>query len=349
MSPPLVVAYALAGRATLDIARDAIREGADGEPVYLKDLWPSGAEIDAALAASQDAADIPEAFARAEASPAWCELAAPEGARFPWDPDSTYLRRPPFAAVLGQEAESTFVAHPLIVVGDDVTTDHISPAGAIAPESDAGRHLIAKGQPASDLNVYAARRGNWEAMIRGMFANRSVANLLAPDLPSGHTIHAPTGDVLPIWRAAQRYREAGEPLVVVAGERYGMGSSRDWAAKGLHLLGVRAVLAVSFERIHRSNLIGMGILPLQLPRDRHPLVLSLRSGDRIAVRFPAGEALKRRQGVAITLRRSDGWEKEFEAIALLETSLDIELIRAGGFIPLNLARQLTSRLPRLSD
>jgi len=342
-SPPLVVAYAVAGRAGLDITRDPLGTASDGRPVHLADLWPGSAEIEAAVAAGLDPADIAAAGREADASPAWAALGAPGTPRFPWDPASTYLRRPPFVALgQGEVAPGILQAHPLLVLGDDITTDHISPAGAIPAESDAAAWLVERGENRRDLNVYAARRGNWEVMLRGLFTNRSVTNFLGARHKAGRTVFAPTGEVLPVWRAAARYAEAGLPVVLLAGERYGTGSSRDWAAKGAQLLGVRAVLANSFERIHRTNLVGMGVLPLKLPAAWKPEALGLQPGDTFAIDWnPA--ALAPRAAIGVTLRRTTGETARVEATALLETTREVRLIQAGGMIPLILRQVLEDR------
>jgi aconitate hydratase len=326
-SPPLVVAHALAGRAGLDIAREEIAPG-----VTLRDLWPSAAEVEAVLAAALDADDVAAAYAAAEASGPWAALEAPATARFPWDAASTYLRPPPFVTMAAPPAGRGFAAHPLLVLGDDITTDHISPAGAIPATSDAAQWLVARGEDPRDLNVYAARRGNWEVMLRGLFTNRTVVNHLAPGAPPGHTVFAPTGEVLPAWRAATRYAEAGLPVVIIAGERYGTGSSRDWAAKGAQLLGARAVLANGFERIHRQNLVGMGVVPLRLPEGWRPEALALKPGDVIEVALDLA-ALAPRATVAVTIRRADGTAMTGEATALLDTARDVALVQGGGMIP----------------
>ena len=276
-SPPLVVAFALAGDVERDILRDDIAPG-----VRLADLWPTGAQIDAALAAAADPRDVAAAYDEAEASRLWADLGAPDTPLFPWDAASTYIRRPPFAAMDAGNRLGRYAARPLLVLGDDITTDHISPAGAIPAASEAGRWLTARGENPRDLNVFSSRRGNWEVMLRGLFTNRNVVNLLGEAIPPGSTI-LPDGEVLPLWQAAARYREAGEAVVIVAGDRYGMGSSRDWAAKGAALLGARAVLAASFERIHRANLIGMGVLPLRLPQGVTPQTLALTVHDMVEI------------------------------------------------------------------
>ncbi|MDB5707321.1 MAG: acnA [Sphingomonas bacterium] len=329
-SPPLVVAFALAGDAMRDIARDPIGHDAVGMPVRLADLWPSGAEIDAVLARAADPADVQRAFDAAEASLAWRDLDAPSDALFAWDPDSTYLRPPPFASAEARRVPRPMLAHPLLVLGDDITTDHISPAGAIPRDSDAARWLIEHGADQRDLNVYASRRGNWEVMVRGLFTNKAVRNLIGEDLPAGWTTHAPSGARLPLWEAAQAYGD--EPLVIVAGDRYGMGSSRDWAAKGAWLLGVRAVIASSFERIHRSNLINLAILPIEVPRATALALRGLRSGDRIAIDADAA-TLRPRGPVGVRVRRADGSIEPIAAHAAIETMSEVAMLAGGGLLP----------------
>ncbi|TDH59933.1 aconitate hydratase AcnA [Dankookia rubra] len=342
-SPPLVIAYAIAGRAGLDITRDPLGTVASGCPVHLTDLWPRSAEIEAAVAAASDPADIAAAGEAADRSPAWAALEAPATLRFPWDPASTYLRPPPFVS-FGPEAQEAGLlrAHPLLVLGDDITTDHISPAGAIPARSDAATWLVERGEDPRDLNVYASRRGNWEVMLRGLFTNKAAVNHLRPGLPTGHSVFAPTGEALPAWRAAQRYAEAGLPVVIVAGERYGTGSSRDWAAKGAQLLGARAVLANSFERIHRSNLVGMGVLPLRLPEGWRFDMLGLAPDDAIEIAWDL-PALVPRAAIPLTLRRGvTGEVLSGTATALIETAREVALIQAGGMIPMILRRALAA-------
>ncbi|MGW1424221.1 aconitate hydratase AcnA [Bradyrhizobium manausense] len=338
-SPPLVVAFALAGDARRDILNDPIGRNAAGRDVRLADLWPTGAEIDGALAKARDVRDYATAYDAAEASADWAALDAPGAALFPWDQASTYIRRPPFASLGKGTRLGHYAATPLLVLGDDITTDHISPAGAIPAAGDAGDYLIARGEVADDLNVFASRRGNWEVMLRGLFTNKNVRNHLAADLRPGTTVHARSGERLSLWRAADRYEEEGRSVVVLAGERYGMGSSRDWAAKGVALLGVRAVLALSFERIHRSNLIGMGVLPLRLPGDRRPQELGLRPTDQIEVNAPM-DAIRPRGRVPVRILRDGGEIDGFAAIAAIETSLECDVLGAGGLLPLILRRAL---------
>ena len=330
-SPPLVVAFALAGDVERDILRDDIAPG-----VRLADLWPTGAQIDAALAAAADPRDVAAAYDEAEASRLWADLDAPDTPLFPWDAASTYIRRPPFAAMDAGTRLGRYAARPLLVVGDDITTDHISPAGAIPASGEAGQWLTARGENPRDLNVFSSRRGNWEVMLRGLFTNRNVVNLLGEGVPPGSTI-LPDGEVLPLWQAAARYREAGEAVVIVAGERYGMGSSRDWAAKGAALLGARAVLAASFERIHRANLIGMGVLPLRLPQGVPPQTLALTVHDMVELDAAAAHITPRGE-VPVTIRYADGRTARFTATAAIETSLEVETLLQGGLLPLILRR-----------
>ena len=338
-SPPLVIAYALAGDINRDILQDAMGHAPNGQPIYLGDLWPTGAEIDAAYAAALDPADVKTSYERAERNEIWRRLEAPATPLFPWNEKSTYIRRPPFAAQAKRSTLGHYRARPLLVLGDDITTDHISPAGQVPAHSDAASYLIARGENPNDLNVFASRRGNWEAMLRGLYTNRSVRNLLDPTLPPGATRHAGSLDVLSLWQAAARYQSEGVPVVVVAGERYGTGSSRDWAAKGLWLLGVRAVLALSFERIHRSNLIGMGILPLLLPSQHSPVDLSLTVQDMLEIKAPPAHIVPG-GGVSVTIRRVSGAETTFIAHAAIETALEVDLLRSGGILPYILNRTL---------
>jgi len=330
MSPPLVIAFALAGDAGRNL-RDEPFVAAGGRRVMLDEIWPTEVEIDAAMATATQPGDFAEAFEVATASPAWHALEAPSGARFPWNPRSTILRRPPFASMDEGSQLGHYTAYPLLVLGDDITTDHISPASAIPKDSLVADFLVERGDDRNDLNVFASRRGNWEVMLRAAFHNRSVKSSLAPDAPVAHTLHAPSGDMVPIWEAAERYRAAGDPVVLVAGERYGMGSSRDWAAKGQRLLGIRAVIASSFERIHRSNLIGMGILPVRLAGGWGPKRLQLGPGDRIEV-DAAAHSLRPRGPIPITIVRSNGERRTVPAVAAVETQFEVAVLRDGGVI-----------------
>ena len=339
MSPPLVIAFALAGDAERDLSQEPVQTAADGHPVPLHELWPSDADIDAAMARGLQPDNYRAAFKIASANPAWQALQSPDTARFPWDPASTALRRPPFAATEQAGQLGHYVAHPLLVLGDDITTDHLSPASAIPPDSLVADFLVARGDNRHDLNVFASRRGNWEVMMRAAFYSKSLVNRLCPDAPVGHTRHAPSGRVEPIWEAAEHYRQDGQPVVLLAGARFGTGSSRDWAAKGQRLLGIRAVLAVSFERIHRSNLIGMGILPLRLPDGVTPDTLAMQSGDQIEIDAPAA-SLAPRLSVPVRILRANGAVHALHATAAVETQLDVRLLRMGGVIPAILADTL---------
>lgn len=341
-SPPMVVAHAIAGRAALDIGRDVLRTTPEGRSVRLPDLWPSAAEIEAVTAAGSEPDDVAAAGAEADSSAAWAALEAPDTARFSWDASSTYLRPPPFVSFsAGGQVDGPLTAHPLLVLGDDITTDHISPAGAIPARSDAAAWLIERGEDPQDLNVYASRRGNWEVMLRGLFTNRAATNHLSAGLAAGQSVFAPTGEVLPVWRVAARYREAGLPVVILAGERYGSGSSRDWAAKGAQLLGVRAVLANSFERIHRSNLVGMGVLPLRMPEGWRFDNLNIEPGDVLEIDLESA-TLKPRGSVKVAVRRRDGTMLRGTATVLLDTMREVKLIQAGGMIPTILRRALAA-------
>lgn len=337
----MVIAWALAGDVNRDITQEALGLDLQGQAVYLEDLWPSSAEIRTALAQAIDPADIAIAYEAAEASEAWKTLDAPASVVFPWDEKSTYIRRPPFASARMPSRLGDYTATPLLVVGDDITTDHISPVGQIPVKSDAGRYLIEHGDDPNDLNVYASRRANWEAMVRGLFTNRSVVNLLDGSLPPGQTIHEPSSERMSLFDASRRYDQEGVSLVIVAGERYGMGSSRDWAAKGAGLLSARAILAVSFERIHRSNLVGMGVLPIKLPPGITPQSLALSVSDRIGIAAPA-ESLKPRMPIPVRIVRQDGNRFEFTATAAVETSLEVDTLKAGGIIPLILQGVMNS-------
>jgi aconitate hydratase len=332
MSPALVIAFALAGNAEVDLSVEPVQVAADGTPVYLADIWPGREEIARHVALGVRPDDYPRAFALASLNPMWHALKVPETALFPWNPASTALRRPPFAALTEGSQLGSYSAWPLLVLGDDITTDHISPASAIPKDSFVADFLVERGDDRNDLNVFASRRGNWEVMLRAAFYSKTLRNLLYPEAPVAHTLHVPSGTVAPIFEVAQRYRDEGDAVVLVAGERYGTGSSRDWAAKGQRLLGIRAVLAVSFERIHRSNLIGMGILPLLLPAGVNPDTLHIAPGDKIEIDAPAA-SIAPRCAVSVKVCRADGTVDAFTATAAVQTQLETELLRHGGVIP----------------
>jgi aconitate hydratase len=342
MSPPLVIVFGLAGDASRNLREEPVQVTADGRSVYLKDLWPTREEIAEHLALGADPADYKRDFVIASQNPLWFELKAPETPLFPWDPKSTALRRPPFASAQEGSLLGSYQAYPLLVVGDDITTDHISPASAIPPDSLVADFLVERGDDRNDLNVFASRRGNWEVMVRAAFHSKTLVNLLKPGMPVAHTLHVPSGEVQPIWEVAQRYRDAGELVVLVAGERYGAGSSRDWAAKSQRLLGIRAVLAVSFERIHRSNLIGMGILPLRLPPGIDPQSMQLQPGDRIEIHAD-GTCIAPRGRVPVSILRANGQVQAFEVKAAIETQLELKLLQHGGVIPLILHQTIAAQ------
>jgi aconitate hydratase len=337
MSPPLVIAYALAGRADIDLECHEFAPATSDRPaVTLDELLPTAEEIDAAWSQGHDAGDFARDFALATANPLWNKLAHSQGAQFDWDPDSNILRRPPFASLDEGSQLGSYTAHPLMVLGDDVTTDHISPASAIPADSFVADYLVERGENREDLNVFASRRGNWEVMLRGGFHAKSVRNKLgdslAEPLPVAHAVHAPSGEVMPLHEAARRYNEAGDSVVIIAGERFGTGSSRDWAAKIQRLLGVRAVLANSFERIHRSNLIGMGVLPLLVPESMGTRLQELIPGDTVHIGAEPGNMAVRAK-VRVRLASRDGAVEEFIARAAVETELEVALLRSGGVIP----------------
>lgn len=338
MSPALVVAFALAGDASRNLNEQPVGYDANGDGVWLKELMPSHEEVESTLKLALNPLDFSQAFKEASKAPLWYALESTNSPRFPWDEHSTILRRPPFASLSEGSQLGLFSAFPLMVLGDDVTTDHISPASAIPKESLVADFLVAHGDDRNDLNVFASRRGNWEVMMRGAFYSKAVHNLLQEGLPLGHTLHVPSGKVMPIWEAADKYKSQNSPVIIVAGDRYGMGSSRDWAAKGQRLLGVHAVIATSFERIHRSNLIGMGILPIRL-LGSHPNKLNIQPGDRFEI-DASPELIAPRVAIRVTLNRRNGTSEDLIAIADVETNLEVQVLRNGGVIPTILKKQL---------
>ncbi len=330
-SPPLVVAYALAGRMDIDLADEPLGEGSDGQPVYLKDIWPSTEEIRDVVGASVAAEMFADNYAGVfSGDDEWNAVEVPAADRYTW-PDSTYVRQPSFFQQMPADppgVEPIAAARALALLGDSITTDHISPAGAIKRDGPAGRWLVEQGVEPGDFNSYGARRGNHEVMIRGTFANIRLRNLLV-DKAGGYTRHFPDGEETSIYEAAMRYAEEGVPLVVLAGKEYGSGSSRDWAAKGTKLLGVRAVIAESFERIHRSNLIGMGVLPLQFADGENAAGLGLSGEESFDFGdLEAGDA----KTVAVAATRDDGETTEFTATVRLDTPNEITYFRNGGIL-----------------
>ncbi|HLH75698.1 MAG TPA: aconitate hydratase AcnA [Candidatus Binataceae bacterium] len=333
-SPPLVVAYALAGTLDWDPATQPLGVGKDGEPVYLKDIWPSADEIRQAMAGAIDSAMFRQEYAHVfEGDEQWRGLAVPTGELFAWQADSTYVKAPPFFDGIGPKPtplSDIRGARVLALLGHSVTTDHISPAGTIEADSPAGRYLIDHGVAVRDFNTYGARRGNHEVMVRGTFANIRLRNLLVPGVEGGYTVHLPDGAQGSIYDVSQQYIKEGVPLLLIAGKEYGSGSSRDWAAKGPQLLGVKAVIAESYERIHRSNLVQMGVLALQfMPgQGRESLGLTGRESYSIAgvAAVKPGQKLK-------VVAEEDGKRKEFEVLARVDTPEEVEYIRQGGILP----------------
>jgi aconitate hydratase len=332
-SPPLVVAYALAGRMDIDLQQEPIGTGKDGAAVYLRDIWPTQAEIRAAIAASVNDAEFRSVYAEVYTGEnRWTSLASPGGKLYEWQDDSTYIRKPPYFEGITHEPEvpgEIRAARVLALLGDSVTTDHISPAGAIKPDSPAGKYLESHGVAPGDFNSLGSRRGNHEVMMRGTFANIRLRNRLAPGTEGGVTVHLPGGEQMSIFDAAQRYAADGVPLVILAGKEYGSGSSRDWAAKGPRLLGVRAVIAESYERIHRSNLVGMGILPLQFLEGESPDSLGLSGRESFDIAAMQGGLTGR---VQVTATADDGSSTVFEARVRIDTPQEYEYYCHGGIL-----------------
>ncbi|MCC7008572.1 MAG: aconitate hydratase AcnA [Acidobacteria bacterium] len=340
-SPPLVVAYAIAGSLNVDLTTEPLGIGRHGAPVYLRDIWPSQAEIQQTMLSAVSAEMFQREYAGVfDGDARWRELPTPTGDRFAWDEQSTYVRRPPFLEHLSPEPgipAEIVNARALAMLGDSITTDHISPAGSIKADSPAGRYLMSLGVAPKDFNSYGARRGNHEVMMRGTFANVRLRNLLAPGTEGGWTTYMPDGTVMSIYDASVKYREAGVSLIVLAGKEYGSGSSRDWAAKGTMLLGVKAVLAESFERIHRSNLVNMGVLPLEFPRGEGATSLGL-TGTEVFYLTGSGLSLTPRGRVFVQARRDDGGTAEFMAVVRIDTPEELVAYRHGGILPYVLRR-----------
>jgi aconitate hydratase len=334
-SPPLVVAYALAGRMDIDFYNEPLGESTSGKPVFLKDIWPSPREIQDTTLKTLRSDMFSKQYSNVfEGDELWKSMQIAEGDLFAWKEDSTYIKNPPFFEGMTLEPpplNDIRDACVLAMLGDSVTTDHISPAGSIPASSPAGRYLIEHGVEPRDYNSYGARRGNHEVMLRGTFANIRLRNLIAPGTEGGLTKHLPDGQVTTIYDAAMQYQKEGIPLVVIAGKEYGSGSSRDWAAKGTRLLGVRVVIAESFERIHRSNLIGMGVLPVQFQQGENRESLGLTGLETYTVEgiasgiAPGGK-------LTVRARSEDGSEKPFEVIARVDTPEEATYFRHGGIL-----------------
>jgi aconitate hydratase len=333
-SPPLVVAYAIKGTVRSDMIDEPLGTGSDGKPVYLKDIWPSNEEIRSLIDAHVHSAMFRKRYADVyRGDERWRALEVTGGDTYSWPAESTYIQNPPyFTGMTMQPVPPKDIerARPLAVFGDSITTDHISPAGAIKPDSPAGRYLLDRGVPRGEFNSYGARRGNHEVMMRGTFANIRIRNKMLDDVEGGFTRYAPTGETMAIYDAAMLYKHDDRPLVVIAGKEYGTGSSRDWAAKGTILLGVRAVIAESFERIHRSNLVGMGVLPLQFRDGEGADTLGLTGREKYTITGIAG--LKPRQDVEVRVTPDEGEEFTFTARCRIDTYNELEYFNAGGIL-----------------
>ena len=336
MSPPLVVAFALAGRVDIDLSKEPLGKGSDGKDVYLRDIWPSMQEVGAMMRTALD----PDTYRRLYSdfqnkNPMWNEIPTSTGMVYEWEPESTYIQEPPYFENFSnavEEISEVVGARPLAIFGDSVTTDHISPAGAIKPHSPAGLYLQSKGVSVADFNSYGARRGNHEVMVRGTFANVRIKNLMVPGVEGGVTINYPGGERLSIYDAAMKYQRDGVPLVVIAGHEYGTGSSRDWAAKGTKLLGVKAVIAQSFERIHRSNLVGMGVLPCQFLEGASAASLSLDGTETFDL-IGLEKGLRPLQRLQLKITRASGQTDETTVILRIDTPIEVDYYRHGGILP----------------
>jgi aconitate hydratase len=335
-SPPLVVAYALAGTVDIDLDSEPLGKDRSGRPVYLRDIWPSQEEVAQAMAR----AIRPEMFRQSYANVwdgnlTWNAIPVAGGALFKWRPDSTYIQEPPFFTDLGPDPQPIAAirrARVLAVLGDSITTDHISPAGSIPEESPAGRYLIEHSVTKKEFNSYGSRRGNDRVMVRGTFANIRLKNQLVAGMEGGVTVHFPDGERMWIYDAAMRYKQEGVPLLVIAGKEYGSGSSRDWAAKGTLLLGIRAALVESYERIHRSNLVGMGVLPLQFKEGENAASLGL-TGQEVFDIASLDDGISPRSEVTLTATSPDGWRRSFQAVARLDSIVEVNYYRNGGILP----------------
>jgi len=338
-SPPLVVAYALAGRIDLDVQSESLGTGKDGKPVYLRDIWPSAKDVDDVVRSSIKSAMFHKQYGEVfTGDERWRGLPVPAGDRFAWESDSTYIRRAPyFDGMPRTPGPVTDIrgARVLCLLADSITTDHISPAGSIRKTSPAGQYLIGRGVKPEDFNSYGARRGNHEVMVRGTFANVRLKNLLAPGTEGPVTLHLPDGEQMTIYDASVKYQAEGVPLIVIAGKEYGSGSSRDWAAKGPRLLGVRAVIAQSYERIHRSNLVGMGILPLQFLPNETPEVVGLTGKEVFEITgltAVLSEGFPRGKELVIEATGPDGPSARFTVTVRIDTPQELQYYRHGGIL-----------------
>ena len=340
----LVVAYAIAGRIDIDLTSEPLGVDADGAAVHLSDIWPSQDEIASTVLDAVRSEQFENRYSSVNVGPEqWESLAAEQSERFNWDPGSTYIQLPPYfadAQIEPQPRSPIEHARVLVQVGDSVTTDHISPAGSIPPSAPSGQHLIANDVPRRAFNSYGSRRGNHNVMMRGTFGNIRLRNHLAPDHEGDWTTHYPTGEVMRIFEASMRYQSDGVPLIVIAGSEYGTGSSRDWAAKGPMLLGVRAVIAQSFERIHRANLIGMGVLPLQFMDGQSADSLGL-TGDASYTILGVADTVEPGATLTVSAKSDlDGSENRFDVLTRVDTSIEAEYYRHGGLLPYVLRQML---------
>jgi aconitate hydratase len=341
-SPPLVVAYALAGRMDLDLTTESLGTDTKGKPVYLREIWPTPQEVEATVRAAVSTEQYRKEYSEVfEGDARWKGMHVPEGDLYKWDANSTYIKLPPFFENMPKNPPALSDIHGarvLAVLGDSVTTDHISPAGSIAVDSPAGKYLVAHGVKPHEFNSYGARRGNHEVMMRGTFANIRLRNQLAPGTEGSWTLHLPDGEKMFIYDASVKYREDGVPLLVIAGKEYGSGSSRDWAAKGTRLLGIRAVLAESYERIHRSNLVGMGVLPLEFKPGENRESLGLTGHEVFDIEGVA--TLAPRKEATLHAKSADGKVKTFTARIRVDTPEEVSYYRHGGILQYVLRQML---------
>lgn len=334
-SPPLVVAYALAGSMMIDLSKDSLGTGNDGNPVYLKDIWPTSHEIRDTLKKALTPQMFTKRYANVfDGDQEWQDITVTAGLTYQWEPDSTYVKHPPFFENMKDTPDAItdiMGARPLAILGDSVTTDHISPAGSIKKDSPAGAYLTSHSVDIKDFNSYGSRRGNHEVMMRGTFANIRIQNEMTPGVTGGVTRHMPDGQVMPIYDAAMKYEAEGTPLVIVAGQEYGTGSSRDWAAKGTRLLGVRAVITESFERIHRSNLVGMGILPLTFTDGMNRHTLHLDGSETFDIKGLTGD-IKPKMTIECTITRKSGSQETIPLLCRIDTENEVEYFKHGGIL-----------------
>jgi aconitate hydratase len=335
MSPPLVVAFAIAGHVNIDMANEPLGQDNQGKPVFLKDIWPTQQEVADVMKYATDAETYRSLYADfTKDNPLWNNIPSSTGLVYSWEA-STYIAKPPFFdgfAMTPGKSGNISNARALGIFGDSITTDHISPAGSIKPSSPAGVYLQAKGVAVKDFNSYGSRRGNHEVMMRGTFANVRIKNLMVPGTEGGITLHQPSGEQMAIYDAAMKYVADQVPTMVFAGEEYGTGSSRDWAAKGTQLLGVKAVVAKSFERIHRSNLVGMGVLPCQFKDGASVQSLKLDGSETFDIAGVDGE-IKPQQDVTLTIHRKDGSTEKVALLLRIDTPIEVDYYRHGGILP----------------